>query len=35
LNTAFQWAIGEIKPPPGLKNPTSEADAREAFEHLL
>ena len=35
LNTAFQWAIGEIEPPPGLKNPTSEADAREAFEHLL
>jgi hypothetical protein len=35
LNTAFQWAIGEIKPPPGLKNPTTEADAREAFEHLL
>jgi hypothetical protein len=35
LNTAFEWAIGEIEPPPRLKNPTSEEDAREAFEHLL
>jgi hypothetical protein len=35
LNTAFQWAIGEIEPPPELKNPTSEADAREAFKELL
>ena len=35
LKTAFEWAIGEIEPPPGLKNPTSEADAREAFKELL
>jgi len=35
LNIAFQWAINEIEPPPGLKNPGSEADAREAFKELL
>jgi hypothetical protein len=35
LNIAFQWAIGELHPPPGLKNPSSEAEAREAFQELL
>lgn len=35
LSAAFEWAIGERMPPPGLKNPTSESDAREAMEQLL
>lgn len=35
LSAAFEWAIGERRPPPGLKNPTSESNAREALEQLL
>lgn len=35
LTVAFEWAIGERKPPPGLKHPQSEDDAREAFEAML
>jgi hypothetical protein len=35
LSTAFEWAIGDIQPPPGLKNPTSEEEARETFQALL
>jgi hypothetical protein len=35
LQTAFEWAIGDIQPPPGMKNPRTEAEAREVFEELL
>jgi hypothetical protein len=35
LEAAFEWAIGERKPPPGLKNPRTEAEAREALEAML
>jgi hypothetical protein len=35
LSAAFEWAIGDRMPPPGLKKPTSEEQAREAFEALL
>lgn len=35
LQTAFEWAIGEVVPPPGLKNPTTEAEAHETFQELL
>lgn len=35
VHTAFLWWQGEIKPPPGAKNPTTEEDAREAWEWLL
>ena len=35
LEVAFQWAIGEIEPPPELIEPRSEEEAHEAFESLL
>lgn len=35
LAAAFEWAIGERKPPPGLKNPGTEEEAREAFAEIL
>jgi len=35
LVAAFEWAIGERLPPPGLRNPRSESEAQEALEHLV
>lgn len=35
LSAAFEWAIGERRPPPGLRRPRTEEEAREAFEELL
>jgi hypothetical protein len=35
LRAAFEWAIGDRPPPPGLKNPQTKEDAYEAFEELL
>jgi len=35
LVAAFEWAIGERVPPPGLRNPTSETEAKEALEELV
>jgi hypothetical protein len=35
LRTAFEWAIGDNIPPPGLKDPQTEEEADEAFEELL
>lgn len=35
LAAAFEWAIGERKPPPGLKRPRTEEAALEALEALL
>jgi len=35
LTAAFEWAIGERRPPPGLIRPRSEEEAREAFEAVL
>jgi len=35
LVAAFEWAIGDRKPPPGLKGPRTEEEAREALEALL
>jgi hypothetical protein len=35
MMTALRWRVGEEQPPPGLKHPTSEEQAREAFEALL
>lgn len=35
LTAAFEWAIGERKPPPGLKNPQSEEQAEEALQELV
>jgi hypothetical protein len=35
LTAAFEWAIGERRPPPGLKRPQSEQQAREAMEELV
>lgn len=35
LRTAYEWAIGEVVPPPGLQNPRTEDEAMEAFEALL
>jgi len=35
LRTAFEWAVGDRRPPPGLKRPRSREDAEEALESLL
>lgn len=35
LQAAFEWQIGERKPPPGLQRPTSEAEAKESLESLV
>lgn len=35
LAVAFEWAIGERRPPPGLKRPQTEQEAKEAFTELL
>lgn len=35
LATAFEWYIGERKPPPGMKHPRTEEQALEALESLL
>ena len=35
LVAAFEWAIGERLPPPGLRHATCEADAEEALAELL
>jgi hypothetical protein len=33
--TAYEWRVGDRLPPPGLKHPRSEDEAREAFEAML
>jgi len=33
--TARDWRLGRIEPPPGMKRPRSEGDAKEAFQELL
>jgi hypothetical protein len=35
LVAAFEWAIGDRRPPPGLKHPQTQAQADEAFESIL
>lgn len=35
LTAAFEWAIGDRQPPPGLKRPRTEEEARESLEALL
>ena len=32
---AYEWRMGERQPPPGLKQPKSEEEARESFDSLL
>lgn len=35
LQAAFEWAIGERMPPPGLKGPRTEEECKEAFRAIL
>lgn len=35
LRIAWEWRIGDVDPPPGLRNPRTEEEAREAFEALV
>lgn len=35
LTAAFKWVIGEQRPPPGLRNPRTEEEAREALEAVV
>jgi hypothetical protein len=35
IHRAYLWSEGDIHPPPGMKNPTTESQAREAFQKLL
>jgi hypothetical protein len=32
---AYEWRLGDRMPPPGLKHPRTEAQAREAFEAII
>lgn len=35
MRAARDWRLGEIAPPPGLKHPRTEEEAREAFDTLV
>jgi hypothetical protein len=35
LLTAYEWRTGKAHPPPGLRNPRTREEAREAFEAML
>jgi hypothetical protein len=35
MRIARDWRLGDVEPPPGLKRPRSEEEAREAFEEML
>jgi len=35
LEAAFEWAIGEVVPPPGLRRPRTEDEAEEALSALV
>lgn len=35
LLAAFEWRLGQRPPPPGLKNPRTEAEAEEALQELI
>ncbi|MFB6197301.1 MAG: hypothetical protein ABEI52_03380, partial [Halobacteriaceae archaeon] len=35
METARDWRLGRVHPPPGLKGPRTEDQAREAFEAIL
>lgn len=35
LQAAFEWAIGDRQPPPGMKHPRTQEQAQEALEALL
>lgn len=35
MKTAYEWRIGRDSPPPGLKHPRTEDEAREAFAEML
>jgi hypothetical protein len=35
MQTAYEWRLGERLPPPGMKHPRTEEEAREAFQALL
>lgn len=35
LAVAFEWAIGDIRPPPGMAYPSTEQDCKEVWGHLL
>lgn len=35
MTTALEWRLGDVQPPPGLKCPQTEADAREAFKQIV
>lgn len=35
MRTAYDWRMGAVEPPPGLKHPRTEEEAREAFEAML
>jgi hypothetical protein len=35
MQTAYRWRVGDRSPPPGLKHPQTEEQAREAFEAML
>lgn len=34
METALDWRLGRVEPPPGLKRPSTGEEAREAFEEL-
>lgn len=35
MTVAYEWRMGEVSPPPGMKRPETEEHAQEAFEAML
>lgn len=35
LSTAYEWMIGEVQPPPGMRYPETEEQAREALNRMV
>jgi len=35
MTTCYEWRLGRLQLPPGLKRPSTEEDARRALDHLL
>lgn len=35
LTTAYEWRMGVLMPPPGMKHPASQEEASEVLDHLL
>lgn len=35
IRSAYRWLVGDLEPPPGMKNPRTIEQAEEALEHII